>query len=262
MNFEKQGLNIAKIRHINRKKSFKEIGIYVEPDFRKTHDITTFDEIRISDDDAFEQIIQHIPYKNSAEGQTRQIAYVSGASGSGKSYYCAQYIIEYVKLFPKNRILVFSALDCDPVIDNIKGNITRVKLDDDFANSEVNLKDYENTLCLFDDCEGIPNKMISSKLNSILHALLTRGRHVSASMLICTHNTCAGQATKLLLVETHSVTIFKTMGFSHVSYLLKNYFSMDKEDIQKLRKLPGRWMTIVKTSTRPVVLYEQGAYMV
>ena len=207
MNFEKQGFNIAKIRHRERKKGFKSIPIHVEPDFVKARYLSIVDEIKIPDEAIYEQIMQHMPYKNESEGNTRQIAYVSGSSGSGKSYYCAEYIKEYVKMFSKNKVILFSGVNNDKQLDDIK-NLIRVKLDDEFANKEISLEDFRDTLVIFDDCEAIENRLVASKLNSLLSMILVQGRHQNIFCLLTTHNTTNAAKTKLILIECHSITLF------------------------------------------------------
>jgi chromosomal replication initiation ATPase DnaA len=53
--------------------------------------------------------IQYIPNKKTE----RQILYITGASGSGKSYYTKQYCDQYRKLFPKNPIYLISSINED-----------------------------------------------------------------------------------------------------------------------------------------------------
>ena len=57
-------------------------------------------DVRLADNAMF----QHIPNKNTE----RDIIYVAGMSGSGKSYYIKKYAEEYHAQFPKNEIYLFS----------------------------------------------------------------------------------------------------------------------------------------------------------
>ena len=51
----------------------------------------------------------------------RMILYISGSSGSGKSFYTRQFCETYRKLYPKREIYLFSSLTDDSSIDKIKG---------------------------------------------------------------------------------------------------------------------------------------------
>jgi predicted AAA+ superfamily ATPase len=65
--------------------------------------------------------------------KAREILYVTGPSGSGKSYYCAEYVKKFVEIFPESDIFLFSRKDSDPAFDKIK-EITRIKIDDKLVN--------------------------------------------------------------------------------------------------------------------------------
>ena len=73
------------------------------------------------------QSFQQIP-----DNKERNILYVTGASGSGKSYYSAEYIQQYIKKHPKNDVFLFSSVGEDKVLDKLK-KLRRFKiLDEDF----------------------------------------------------------------------------------------------------------------------------------
>jgi len=120
--------------------------------------------IELDNDD---ESIQHMPYTMNDEGNTRQILYVSGASGSGKSYYAASYIREYVKMFPKNDVFVVSSVDKDKQLDSIK-NVKRIKLDEKFYETPFTIEDFKDSLMVYDDTKMISNNMIKEKITNIL----------------------------------------------------------------------------------------------
>lgn len=261
MNFEKEGLNIAKIRSKDYDKSFQEIPIYFTDDKKVIKQLKhKVDHVTIADEDEDDEVMQHMPYRSIEDGNTRQILYVSGASGSGKSYYVAGYIKEYTKLFPKNKILLFSSLDSDKKLDCFK-KLIRVKLDEKFYNTKFSIKDFTDCLVVYDDTETISNQFISEKLNNIMGLILTTGRHVGCYVIITSHNTNAGHATKLILLESHSITLFlKTMGGNSLKYVLETTFGLDNAQIEKIKNLDSRWVTIIKTYPK-TVMYEKGLYV-
>jgi hypothetical protein len=94
-----------------------------------------------------------------------------------------------------------------------------------------------------------------------MNLLLTTGRHEGVYMVITTHNTNNNHKTKLILLESHSITLFiKTMGKSSLNYVLETSFGLDKAQIDKIRKLNSRWVTIIKTYPM-AILYENGIYI-
>eukprot|EP01041_Mallomonas_annulata_P017149 gene17149-35494_t len=93
----------------------------------------------------------------------RNILFVAGSSGSGKSFYCKQYLYEWIKLYPKRPIYMFSYLDEDSTLDEIK-KIERININDaDFLKEEIHASEFKDSCCIFDDIDTIPNKKIREK---------------------------------------------------------------------------------------------------
>jgi len=163
----------------------------------------------------------------------RDIIYITGQSGSGKSYFTKLFADEYKKKYKKREIYLFSAIDDDESIDSIK-DLKR-----------INIKD---SMCIFDDVDTITSKQIRNKVFGILNMILQCGRHANISVVYTSHICCAGAETKLILSEAHAVVIFpKTMGNRSLKYLCDSYFGMDKEQIQKIKQIGGRHAIIHKT---------------
>jgi len=255
MNFENLGFALCKI--VSEDKKTKDVNVYFA-----THDDK--DKIKypietITLDDKKESM-QHLPYTMKDKGNTRQILYVSGASGSGKSFYASSYIKEYVKMFPKNDIFIVSSLDKDEQLDKIK-NVKRIKLDEKFYETPFTIEDFRNTLVVYDDTEMIANKLIQDKITNIMNLILTTGRHTNTFAINTSHVTNAGHRTKLMLLESHSVTLFLvTMGDKALKYFLETSFGLGKKQIDKIRELDSRWVTICRTM--PVsVIHENGIFI-
>ena len=83
----------------------------------------------------------------------RDCIYVAAQSGAGKSYFCTQYLKEYIKMHPKNPIYLFSYLDEDETIDEIK-KINRFDIHDkEFMDEELDPKDFKDSCIVLDDIE-------------------------------------------------------------------------------------------------------------
>ena len=249
MNFENIGKIVAKVVNENDKKKDKIISVS-----DKTDDLDNpMKKIVLTK--SFETI-QQIPNKQ----QERQILYITGASGSGKSYYTQAYCKEYKKLFPKNEIYLFSSINEDSSIDKIKG-LNRFVLDDTFIKEEIMTEDFRNSIVIFDDTDCISNKILKNKINSILNQLLETGRHFNTSVIYTSHLATAGLDTKRILNEAHSITIFpSSLGGRSLKNLLENHLGFDRHQIKKIKNINSRWATIVKTYPM-VVLSEKEAYL-
>ena len=108
----------------------------------------------------------------------RDIIYITGRSGSGKSYFIKDYVNNYYKVVNKKRpIYCFSALSEDKTIDQIK-NLRRIKLDDEFLNDdEITINDFAKSCVIFDDTDVIKSKPILEKVNQLMNQMLETGRH-------------------------------------------------------------------------------------
>lgn len=248
MNFENIGFGpVAELRNENKKKDIKEISI--EPDENKVDDYIK--EIKAKNN----EYLQHMPHKSNE----RQILYITGASGSGKSYYVNKYANEYKKKFKNNPIYLFSSVQDD--ISLKIPELKRIRLDEVFLDTDLTAADFKDSLIIFDDTDVINNKHILKKVNLILDTILQTGRHHKTSVIYTSHTACNGSQTKVILNEAHSITIYPSgLGGRSIKYLLDQYFGLEKDQIRKIKRLPSRWVTILKTYPM-VVLYEKGAYI-
>lgn len=246
MNFEK-GAILAKV--LNSKLKDDILKVTDKTDDVKDH----FETYECKD----KETIQQIPDKQ----KERSILYVTGASGSGKSYYTYLYCEQYKKMYPKNPIYLISSVNDDSSIDKIKG-LKRFILDDKFLNTPIGVEDFKNSMVIFDDTDCLTNKLMRNKINGILGLILETGRHFNTSCIYTSHVANAGLDTKKILNESHSITLFPaSLGGRALKYLLDNYLGFNKEQIKKVKKLKSRWVTITK-SYPMVVLYDKGAFLV
>jgi hypothetical protein len=246
MNFENEGQILALLENTDEKdkKLWKTLCITDRP-----KDLTTaFNEIKLKDKPNLR--FQPIPDKNIE----RSIRYVTGASGSGKSYYTKLYAEEYHRIYPKRDIYMISSLRDDPSIDKLK-YIKRLKIHEPaFLNDDISAGDFKDSLVIFDDTDCLQNKILKKKIDGILNAILETGRHFNTEVVYTSHLACNGLDTRRILNECKSVTIFPNgLGGKAMKYLLDNYFGLDKEQIKKIKKLNSRWVTISKGAKMSVM---------
>ncbi len=248
MNLENQGQSVALIVDENKKNS--NVLLSVEP--KKENVYNYLKELKLKEGQHF-QLIPNISV-------ARDICYITGASGSGKSYWTKLYADQYRKIHPKREIYLISSLTEDYSIDKIK-NLRRIKLNPEFLNEDIQATDFKESLVIFDDCEALTDKRMKAKVQGILNQLLTIGRHHSISVCNLTHSACNGAETKLILNESNSITIFPHgLGGRSLKYLLEMYLGLDKHQIKRLKNLNSRAVTIMK-SYPMCVLSEKEAYV-
>jgi hypothetical protein len=84
--------------------------------------------------------------------------------------------------------------------------------------------------------------------------ILETGRHTNTYCIYTSHLACAGNDTKRILNEAHSITFFpSTAGGRTLKYLLESYMGLDKYQIQKIKALPSRWITVCKSYPKAVL---------
>lgn len=249
MNLEDSGTPVAIIKFDGDKKKNRILSI----DNDKTNVNDFLKELKLTKP---KEHLQHIPNKKTE----RQILYITGASGSGKSYYTKMYCDEYRKMFPKNPIYLISSINEDSSIDKVK-NMKRIRLSNDFLTTDLQADDFKDSLVIFDDTDCLTNKIMRMKVNAILNMLLETGRHTNTSVIYTSHLATNGLDTKRILNEAHSITIFPhSLGGRTLKYLLENYFGLDKHQIKRIKTLPSRWVTLIK-SFPMVVISEKDAFV-
>ena len=248
MNFDKVGRSLARIE--GGKLNGKVVSVYTEGD---DNDLIKkqFNNLKLTGESKFQQI----PDPDTE----RQIVYITGASGSGKSTYAAKYIQEYKKLFKKNPIYVFSALKDDESLDVVKPK--RIVIDDSIYTNPLNVEDFESSLVVFDDIDVISDKKQREAVYNILNQILMIGRHFCISCIITNHLSTAGIDTKRVLNEAHSIVWFPFSGSGvGLKRLLVDYCGLDKKDIIKSKKCKSRWVCLFKNYPQ-IIMCERDLWM-
>lgn len=227
--------------------------IYIRPrDPHAEENPRDFREYAIAD----EGMLQPLPLFN---GTSR--LYIAGSTMCGKSYFCRKYLEQYIKVFPKKKIFVFSDVEHDETLDSISKNIVRFKLDDGLLNGEpIKPETFKDSVCIFDDIDSIQNPKLLKYIQSLRDAILRRGRHENITCLCTSHLLTNYKDTRIILNEANSITIFPGGTGSHgIKYLLSKYCGMDKAQIARIMALPSRWVSIY-THSPSYVSYEKGIY--
>jgi hypothetical protein len=183
----------------------------------------------------------------------RDVFYLAGASGSGKSYLCKQIIDNYCLLYPKRKIFIVSKLEEDDTLDSIKSkNI--IKLDHtDFVENPPNINDdiFYESFVIFDDIDCIDDKAQDKAINTFMNDIAVTGRKHKhgqgcISLAFISHYLSNYKKTRLILNEaTHYCLYPQSTATNQLYYLLNKYLGMTRDEIRHLKKL-GRWVCIFK----------------
>lgn len=191
--------------------------------------------------------------------KTVEKLYVAGPSGSGKSTYIANWLKEYKRMFPENPIYLFSTVTEDEVLDKL--DPVRIPLDEELLLEPIQPEDIADSVCIFDDVDTVQDASIRKYISGLRDWLLECGRHHRIRLCMTSHNLSNYKATRLQLLEATSVTFFPRAGATfQLKNFLKTYGGMDDRQIQRVLRLPSRWVTMYK-SYPMFILYEKGAFL-
>ena len=239
LNFENDGTPLAMIK--KGKKTTKHVLSVAD---KKGEVRYPFNEVLLKEDETFVPICD--PKKE------RSVIYVSGMSGSGKSYFTAEWVRRYKNFFPKNNVFLLSSLDQDDSIDKIK-DLYRIRLPE-FVEDNWTIDDLKDSCIIFDDTDCIADKIIKKKIDLLLNSVLQTGRHTRTTVIFTSHLPTAGKDTKIILAEAHSVVLFPaTMGQRNLKYITEQYFGLSPNEVKKLKKLDSRWVMINRTYPKSIL---------
>jgi hypothetical protein len=172
-----------------------------------------------------------------------ETVFICGRSGSGKTYFAADYMTQYRKLFRNNNIFLFSQKKEDETIDKRKiKNIKKIIIDDDFINSDFDLttnKQYHNSLCVFDDFLYFTNKKIVNKLKEIITQFMTLGRQYKIYTLATSHMFYSvGGGSKeffsTMYLEFNRIVFFRDAPFAQLAYVFWRHYRIGGKFLKKL----------------------------
>lgn len=188
----------------------------------------------------------------SPDPKKREVYYIAGASGSGKSYIARELAEGYKKLFPDREIYLISKLNEDSTLDTMKiGRPKRINVETILENYPT-LDEFQDCMIIFDDYDTFEGKL-GKVVQQLIDDLAIQGRHTNTTMLCLTHYITNYKKTRLLLNEsTHYVVYPQSTSYSALKYLLATHVGLSKEDLQQLRKL-GRWVCVSKNYPQYII---------
>jgi hypothetical protein len=186
--------------------------------------------------------------------------YIAGPTGSGKSTWVANWVKMYRKLFPSNRVYLFSRKEEDKVLSQMK-YIKKIVTNEKLLEKKLDaLKDFSgNCLVIFDDTKEIQPKEVQVEVNRIRDDLLSNGRDRGISVVCTAHLIADHKESKFPLNESTNVVLFPHSGGSQSKYFLSKYIGLNTKEIARLLKVNSRWLMVKKHSYPQFYLHQHGA---
>jgi len=175
----------------------------------------------------------------------RELIYITGSSGCGKTTFIKNYCELYHKIYKKAPIYLFSEKLEDPSIDNLKF-IKRIVIDKKINEiSNINFESYlQNTLLLFDDYDDIKKDYLEP-IQNLISRVLKLGRQYKISAMIVSHlinPTKNREFNRNILLECQKIVFFKNDNTYGNRYYLKTYGGLDKKQIDKVLSKDTRYI--------------------
>lgn len=209
-----------------------------------------------------ENKIELYPTVKNKDEKIRDVVLIVGPSGSGKSTFANSYGKLWSEIYPKQTIIIFSALTDVEIQDDFSFDFEYIDIkDQDFLDKIYSPDMFQDSLCIFDDIDAksLP-EAVTDKTIGLLSELLTKGRHYRTDIVITGHALLQGKKTKEFLAEATSVTMFPRANSYELNAYLSRYAFLPNKIIKNIMSLPSRWVTYIK-SYPTVILYENGAIM-
>jgi len=196
----------------------------------------------------------------------RFVEYIAGPSGSGKSTIAAGLAFQFRKMYPKNKIYIFSRTDAkdDPAYAKLRP--IQIQMDESLIEDPIDLAEEiteEGCLIIFDDCNTLHNDKIRKEVEKLMADGMEVGRKLNCNMIITSHLVIPNEKkfARTVMNELQMLTVFPKSGSSQqIRYALKQYFGLDNKQIDKILKLKSRWVRISKSFPQ-YVLYDHGGYI-
>lgn len=180
----------------------------------------------------------------------RDIIYCTGQSGSGKSYWCAQYCQQYKRIYPSRKIYLISSLAEDDTLEKLneieENYFIRINISPELISDAINAKDFKESLVIFDDFEVLKDKKIKEYVCKIRDEILETGRHYKTSMICTYHLPTNHNDTRRIINEAHAVIFFPHVSNFKIKNLLENYLGMHKDFLHWTKRRKSRWACILR----------------
>ncbi len=172
---------------------------------------------------------------------------VFGPSGVGKSTWTGNFLQQYKKKYKKNKIYVFSPVHGDGAFSKV--SVEYIKLDDTLLDDPLEINEFSNSVCVFDDIESINDKKIKEAIEKFRDICLECGRHENITTLCISHIILNGPSTKRMLNESDQVVVFARSNFNAIKNLCVRYYGFSKDDINYLKQIgeKSRWQCIKRS---------------
>lgn len=219
-----------------------------------------------------------------------------GESGSGKSRLASLLGYQFFRMFPERRILIFCAQEEDPAFYEVEKDEDGLPLRDDddkliiardkdgeaiplfpfeeyiLGNpessaedieslKEIKMEDLENSLCIFDDIDNIPNEKLKKQAHLLVNLCYANGRKYNIRCIYLGHVAFAGLQNRTILQETTRYIFFPKTGADQIYKFFTNKMDMPAPKARQYATMNVDWLCLVKGAPR-YFIYPSGILII
>lgn len=176
----------------------------------------------------------------SCDPKKRQVYYIPGQSGSGKSFIARMLATYYHKLYPERGVYLISKLEEDETLDACKF-IKRINVNS-LIEDPPHIDEFKDCFLIADDYDCFTGDA-EKAVQKLLEDLCITGRHTNTTLALCSHYLTNFKKTRLILNEiTHFVVYPMSTSPKPLKYLLETYVGCDPEDFDRHKRYGSRWL--------------------
>jgi hypothetical protein len=174
--------------------------------------------------------------------------FVSGLSGSGKSYFISQFIKHNPPKVKKSGIFLFSPVEDDKSLGGIKNliHIDLIQIQEEVGGPLQIEHLPPGSILIFDDVESF-HKDVRKLYTDFRDVCLERGRHLKQSCITVSHNARNGHTTKASIRECQYWVLFPKYNATDAKNILKLYGGLSQKEIDEILSLKSRWVLYKKS---------------
>lgn len=199
------------------------------------------------------------------EDNQRDVSFVFGAAGSGKTTFCCRYLMQYLYLFKERNAYVITKHKNDPslklLFDKYEKRAHYIYPDKSWKKENpLKVDNFKNCVIMFDDFTLLSDPYKTMIVN-FLEDALQNGRHFSIDLLISSH--IFDKFTKLVLKEAYRLIFFPCEGgLGQLDRYLKTQMMLKTSAIKSIYDLRSisRWVCLCKY-TPLYIAHERGIYL-
>ena len=141
-------------------------------------------------------------------------------------------IKKYLEYYKDNKVYVFSPKLDDPAFKKIK-NLHYVKLDDSLVKDPLDVSEFKDSICLFDDIESITDKRLNNAVRVFRDQCYEIGRAPTNITTIAVHHVIlANDRTKIILNELTMYICWKKN--LKKNRILTEYYGIDESYLKNI----------------------------